>query len=54
MSFQTFFGWGLLLKAHTLNSSALRSNLLRLQCTCSTVPTTSGTPHGSPLMLACQ
>ena len=27
---------------------------LRLQCTCCTVPTTSGTPHGSPLVWACQ
>ena len=28
----------------------LRSNLLRLQCTCCTVPTTSGRPNGSPLV----
>ena len=25
-----------------------------MQCTCCTVPTTSGTPHGSPLVWACQ
>ena len=35
-------------------SSLLRSNLLRLQCTCCTVPTTSGRPHGSLLVWACQ
>ena len=39
---------------HTWNSSPLRSNLLRLQCTCSTVPTTSGRPHGSRLVWASQ
>ena len=33
-----FFVWALLLIVHTWNSSPLRSNLLRLQCTC-TVPT---------------
>ena len=38
--FQTFFVWALSLIVHTWNSSPLRSNLLRLQCTC-TVPTTS-------------
>ena len=32
----------------------LRSNLLRLQCTCCTVPTTLGRPHGSPLVWAYQ
>ena len=53
-NFQTFFVWTLLLIVYTWNSSPLRSNLLRLQCTCSTVPTTSGRPHGSPLMWACQ
>ena len=31
----------------------LRSNLLQLQCTCCIVPTTSGTPHGGPLVWAC-
>ena len=45
--------WALLLIVHTWNSSPLRSNLLRLQCTC-TVPTTSGRPHGSPLVWVCQ
>ena len=54
ISFQTFFVWVLLLIVHTWNSSPLRSNLLRLQCTCCTVPTTSGRPHGSPLVWACQ
>ena len=46
--------WVLLLRVHTWNYSPLRSNLLRLQCTCFTVPTTSGRPHGSPLVWACQ
>ena len=32
------------------NSSPLRSNLLRLQCTCITVTTPSGRPNGSPLV----
>ena len=44
----------LLLIVHTWNSSPLWSNLLRLQCTCCTIPTTSTRPHGSPLMWACQ
>ena len=39
---------------HTWNCSLLRSNLLRLQYTCCIVPTTSGTPHWSPLVCACQ
>ena len=39
---------------HTWNYSPLRSNFLRLQCTCCTVPTTSRRPHGSPLVWACQ
>ena len=38
---------------HTWNSSPLWINL-RLQCICCTVPTTSGKPHGSPLLWACQ
>ena len=54
ISLQTFFVWALLLIVHTWNSSPLRSNLLHLQCTCCTVPTTSGRPHGSPLVWACQ
>ena len=54
ISFQTFFVWALLLIVHTWNSSPLRSSLLRLQCTCCTVPTTSGRLHGSPLVWACQ
>ena len=53
IGFQTFIAWALLLIVHTWKSSPLRSNLLRLQCTC-TVPTTSGRPHGSPLVWACQ
>ena len=44
---------GTLLIVHTWNSSPLWSNLLWLQCTCS-VPTTSGRPHGSPLVWECQ
>ena len=43
-----FFEWALLLIVHTFigstHSSPLRSNLPRLQCTC-TIPTTSGRPH---------
>ena len=54
ISFQTFFIWALLLIVHTWNSSPLRSNLLRLQCTCCTIPTTSGRPHRSPLVWLCQ
>ena len=54
ISFQTFFVWALLLIDHTQNSSPLRSNLLRLKCTCCTDPTNSGRPHGSPLVWACQ
>ena len=44
-----FFVWALSLIVDTWNSSSLRSNLLRLQCTC-TVPTTSGRPRGSPFL----
>ena len=36
-----------------IDSNLLRSNLLRLQCTC-IVQTTSGRPHGSRLVWACQ
>ena len=50
--FPDFFVWALLLIVHTLNSSPLRSNLLRLQCTCCTVPTTSGR-HQESLVWAC-
>ena len=52
INFQTFFFvWALLLIVHTWNSS-----LLRLQCTCTVITTsgTSGRPHGSPLVWACQ
>ena len=35
---QPFFVWTLLFIVHTWNSSPLQSNLLRLQCTCCTVP----------------
>ena len=48
-----FFELGLILIVHTWNSSPLRSNLLRLQCTCCTVLITFGRPHGSPLVWAC-
>ena len=54
ISFQNFFVWALLLIVHTWNSSPLRSNLLQLQCPCCTFPTTSGRPHGSSLVWACQ
>ena len=54
ISFQTFFVWALLLIVHTWSSSPLRRNLPRLQCSCCTVPTTSGRPLGSPLVWACQ
>ena len=53
ISFQTFFVWTLLLIVHTWNSSPLPSNLFRLQWTCCTVPTTSGRPHGIPLVWVC-
>ena len=53
ISFNTFFVWVLILIVQTWNSSPLRSNLLRLQCICCTVPTTYGRPNGSPLMWAC-
>ena len=52
--FPDFFVWALLLIVHTLNSSPLRSNLLQLQCTRCTVPTTSESPHESHLVRACQ
>ena len=39
---------------HTWNSSPLRSILLRLQCTCCTIPTTSARPHESPPVWVCQ
>ena len=47
--FPDFFVWTLLLIVHTRNSSALRSNLLRFQCTF-TILTISGRPHESPLV----
>ena len=53
-NFQTFFVWALLLIVHTWNFSPLQSYFLRLQCTCCTIPTTSGRPHGSPLVWVCQ
>ena len=49
-----FSFWVLLLIVHTWNSSPLWSNLLRLQCTCCTVPTISERPHGSPFVWVCQ
>ena len=54
MSFQNFLLWELLFIVHSWNSSPLPSNLLQLQCTCCTVPTTTRMPHGSPLVSACQ
>ena len=52
--FTDLFVWALLLMVHTWNSSLRRRNLLRIQCTCCTVPTTSGRLHGSPLLWGCQ
>ena len=54
ISFQNIFVWALLLRVHTWNSSILRSNLFRLQCTCCAVPTTSRRPYRSPLVWARQ
>ena len=54
VSSQTFFVWALLLIVHTWNSSPFPSNFFRLQCTCCTIQKTSGRPHGSPLVWACQ
>ena len=54
ISFQTFIVWALLWIVLTWNSSTLRSNPIQLQCLCCTVPTTSGRPHGSPLVWTCQ
>ena len=54
ISFETFFVGTFLLIVHTWNSSPLPSNFLWLQCTCFTIPTPSGRPHGSPLVWACQ
>ena len=48
------FFFSLLLIVHTWNSSPLLSDLLWLKYICFTVPTTSGKPHGSPLVWACQ
>ena len=50
--FPDFFVWALLL-IDTWNYRPLRSNLPRLQCNCCIVPTTSGRPHGCPLVWAC-
>ena len=42
------------MRVHKWNPSPLRSNRLRLKCTCCTISTTSGMPHGSPLVWASQ
>ena len=52
--FPDFFRMDTFIDSTHINSSPLRNNLLRLQCTCCTVPTTSGTPQGSPLVWVCQ
>ena len=52
--FPDIFRMGTFIDSTHMNSSPLQSNLLRLQCTCYTVQTTSGRPHGSPLVWACQ
>ena len=54
IKFPDFFVWALLYIVYPWNSSPRRSNLLQLQCTCCTIPTTSGRPHRSPLVWACQ
>ncbi len=49
------FGYRLLFFKSILYIQYIRgANLLQLQCTCCTVPATSGRPHGNPLVLACQ
>ena len=52
--FPDFFVWAFLLRVQTWNSSPLQSNLLRMQCTCCTIPTPSGRSHWNPLVCACQ
>ena len=51
--FPDFCMRALLLIIHTWNSTPFRSNLLWLQSTC-IISTTSGRPHGSPLVWPCQ
>ena len=53
ISSRLFFVWALLLIVHTWNSSPLRSNLFRLQCSSCSVPTTSKGPM-EVLVWACQ
>ena len=53
-NFPDIFRMGIFLIVHIWNSSPRWSNFLRLQFICCTVPTTSGRPHGSPLVWACQ
>ena len=52
--FPDFFRMGTFIDSTHINPRPLRSNLLRLQCTCSTIPTTFWRPHGSPFVWACQ
>ena len=52
--FPDFFRMGTFIDSIHMKLKSLRSNLLRMQCTCCTVPTTSERPHGSPLVWACQ
>ena len=47
--FPDFFRIGTLIDSTYMKLLSLRSNLLRLRCTC-TAPTTSGKPHGGPLV----
>ena len=49
-----FFVWAFLLRVNTRNSSPIRSNLLRLQRACCSVPITFIRPHGSRFVWACQ
>ena len=52
--FRYFFRMGTFIDSTHWNSSPLRSDLLRLQRACCTVPTTSERPHGNPLLWACK
>ena len=52
--FPDFFHMGTFIESSHMKLKSLWSNLLRLQCTCCTVPTTSGRPQGSLLVWVCQ
>ena len=52
--FPDFFRLGTFIDSTHMKLLSLRSNHLRLQCICCTVPTTFGRPHWSSLVCACQ